>query len=175
MVDKNELLDFLEILDKKLEKQMELIAVGGTAMTLLETKTSTIDIDFEVKPEDYQTLKSGLSILPHGYRVDIFTNGLIFSQQLPDDYRKKSVPIKHFKNISLLALHPLDIVVTKIGRLNERDKEDIKLCIKKFGLTKEQIKERVQKVEYIGKEELYKDSLEHVIKLFFGSVKQGDL
>ncbi len=171
MVDKDELLDFLETLDKKLEKQIELIAVGGTAMTLLGIKTSTIDIDFEVKSEDHSTLKKGLSILPHGYRIDIFTNGLIFSQQLPDDYREKSVPIKHFKNIRLLALQPVDIVVTKIGRLNERDKEDIKSCIEKFGLTRRQIKERAQKVEYIGKGELYKDSLEHAIKLFFGSVE----
>ena len=171
MVDKSELLDFLEILDKNLERPIEIIAVGGTAMTLLGIKTSTIDIDFEVKPEEYPTLKKGLSILPHGYRVDIFTGGLIFSQQLPDNYREKSVPIKHFKNIRLLALHPIDIVVTKIGRLNERDKEDIKSCIEKFDLTKEQIRERAQKVEYAGKEELYEDSLEHVIKLFFGGVK----
>ena len=170
MVDKSELLDFLEILDKNLERPIEIIAVGGTAMTLLGIKTSTIDIDFEVKPEDFPVLKTALNI-PHGYRIDVFTNGLIFSQQLPGDYREKSISIKNFKNIRLLALHPIDIVVTKIGRLNERDKEDIKSCIKKFGLTKKQIKERAQKVEYAGKEELYEDSLEHVIKLFFGGVK----
>ncbi len=170
MVDKSELLDFLGILDKHMEKQIELIAVGGTAMTLLGIKTSTIDIDFEVKPEDFPALKTALNI-PHGYRIDVFTNGLIFSQQLPADYREKSMPIKNFKNIRLLALHPIDIVVTKIGRLNERDKEDIKSCIKKFGLTRRQIKERAKKVEYVGKEEFYKDSLEHVIKFFFGSVK----
>ena len=170
MVDKSELLDFLEILDKNLERPIEIIAVGGTAMTLLGIKTSTIDIDFEVKPEDFPVLKTALNI-PHGYRIDVFTNGLIFSQQLPGDYREKSISIKNFKNIRLLALHPIDIVVTKIGRLNERDKEDIKSCIKKFGLTKRQIKERAQKVEYAGKEELYEDSLEHVIKLFFGGMK----
>jgi len=170
MVDKTELVNFLEELDKVLEKPIDIIAVGGTAMTLLGIKTSTIDIDFEVKPEEYNLLKKVLDNLPHGYRIDVFTNGLIFSQQLPDDYGEKSIQIKKLKKINLLALHPIDIVVTKIGRLNERDQEDIRSCIEKFGLTKNQVKERAKEIEYVGKEELYQYNLEHVLKNFFPKI-----
>lgn len=46
MIDKNELLLWLAEKDKLLEKQITLVAVGGTAMTLLGLKSSTIDIDF---------------------------------------------------------------------------------------------------------------------------------
>jgi hypothetical protein len=62
------------------------------------------------------------------------------------------VPIRtRLKKIELTALHPLDLVVTKIGRLNDRDVQDIELCIKKFGLKKNQVASRAAKVEYVGK------------------------
>jgi len=55
MIDKNSLLKWLGNLDKKLKKNITLIAVGGTAMTLLGLKTSTRDIDFCIKHfNDYE-------------------------------------------------------------------------------------------------------------------------
>lgn len=159
---------FLKRIDKELSRRIRLIAVGGTAMTLLDLKLSTIDIDFDLNSEDANELERVLKAIPHGFRVDIFREGLIFSQQLPGDHFKKSIPVKiGFKNIMLYALHPLDIVVTKIGRLNERDLQDIEACIEKFGLTKEQIEERANLVEYVGREENYKTNLRHVLERFF--------
>ncbi len=43
------------------------------------------------------------------------------------------------KHIRVKALHPVDIVVTKIGRLDDRDKQDIRACIGKFELTKTEV------------------------------------
>jgi hypothetical protein len=65
------------------------------------------------------------------------------------------------KNIELRTLSPLDIVVTKIGRLDQRDKEDIAACIRKFGLTKEQVAERAKQVSYVGREENYEINLKY--------------
>ncbi|MBA3750694.1 MAG: hypothetical protein H0X03_07395, partial [Nitrosopumilus sp.] len=45
-MDKKSLLDFLSEMDSKFKKKITLVAAGGTAMTLLDIKTSTIDIDF---------------------------------------------------------------------------------------------------------------------------------
>lgn len=109
-----------------------------------------------------------LDTLPHGYRIDVYTSGLIFSQQLPDDYVEKRIPVEtSYRNIRLYTLHPLDIVVTKIGRLNDRDIEDIKACIRKQRLTCEQIRLRAMEVEYVGNEKNYEINLKYVLKHMF--------
>ena len=167
-IDKTELLKFLKEVDKALDKAITLTAVGGTAMTLLGTKSSTIDIDFDLSREDAVVFRKALKSLPHGYRIDIFIGGMIFSQYLPQDYIAHCRHIKSsFEKIKLLALSPLDIIVTKIGRLNERDIEDIKACIQKFRIGKKEVEKRAMQVVYIGHEENYKTNLAYSRKELF--------
>lgn len=167
-LNKSTLLDFLEELDKELERKITVVAVGGTAMTLHNAKASTIDVDFTIPSEDFAEFHRVLDLIPHGFKVDTWNNGMVFSQDLPDDYLAKSKLIKtKMKNMKLKTLDPLDIIVTKIGRLNARDKEDIATCIKKFHITKAQIKERAKQVVYVGREENYEINLNHVVKKFF--------
>jgi len=135
-LNSTKLLGFLGEVDKELNKSITLVAVGGTALTLLKAKASTLDVDFTIPgKEDFALFKKTLNSIPHGFKVDCYSGDLIFSEALPDDYLKKSIPIKKLKNIDLRALHPVDIVVTKLARLNERDKQDIGTTIKKFKLT----------------------------------------
>lgn len=162
------LLDFLEEIDKELEKRITLVAVGGTALTLLGAKPSTRDVDFTLPGDDIDEFHRALAVVPHGFEVDCFRGSMILSQDLPDDYLDKSSPVKtKMKNIDLRTLSPLDIVVTKIGRLDLRDKEDIATCIRKFGLTKEQVAERAKQVDYVGREENYEINLTYTLKNFF--------
>jgi hypothetical protein len=163
------LLEFLEEVDKILYQKITLIAVGGTAMTLLKLKQSTIDIDFDLSRNEAKAFREALETLKPGFKIDIFEDGLIFTQQLPADYQKNAISIKKakFKNIQLSALHPLDIVVTKIGRLNERDKEDIKACIRKFKPTKKQVQKRAGQIQYVGHESVYHANLQYVLKNYF--------
>ena len=169
--DKKTLLDFLEILDKEMTKEITLVAAGGTAMTLLDMKTSTVDIDFTIPSEHVKQFENALKVTPHGFRIDYWTDGMVFSQILPDDYLEKSTSIKtNLKNINLKALNPVDIVVTKIGRLDERDLQDIKVCIEKFKLTKNQIKSRSKNIEYVGHEDNYKINLEYTMKTLFKKI-----
>ncbi|HVP16745.1 MAG TPA: hypothetical protein VMT42_05205 [candidate division Zixibacteria bacterium] len=56
-LDKSELLNFLEELNKELGRKITLIAVGGTAMTLLDLKPSTMDIDFTIPSSDFPEYK----------------------------------------------------------------------------------------------------------------------
>ena len=164
---KQNLLDFLSEIDEKLEKKIILVAAGGTALTLLNSKDSTKDVDFTIPHEHYDEFKKAEHMTQTNFRVDVWTSGLVFSQQLPDDYLEKSIFIKtQLKNIELRALNPIDIIVTKIGRLDERDQQDIKVCIKKFKITKSQILKRGKQVEYTGREENYLINLNHVIVNF---------
>lgn len=167
--DKTALLDFLSVLDEDLTKKITLIAAGGTAMTLLDLKTSTIDIDFTIPGSDRAEFERALKNNPPGYRVDRWTDGCVFCQTLPRDYLEKSIKIKEFNHISLRALQPLDIIVTKIGRLNDRDMQDIEACIQKANVSEAEIRERALMVvqTYVGPEDDYLYHLNLVLDKFF--------
>ncbi|MCJ7719339.1 hypothetical protein MUO69_05355 [Candidatus Bathyarchaeota archaeon] len=110
-LDKSVLLDFLTVLDEEIRGKITLVAVGGTAMTLLDLKTSTIDVDFTIPSKDKPTFDKALAKTPHGFKIDVWLDGLVFSQILPSDYLEKSVEIANFQHILLRALQPIDIVV----------------------------------------------------------------
>jgi hypothetical protein len=61
MIKKSDLIKWLKGIDKKLEKKITLVAVGGTAMTLLNLKPSTIDIDFCISSKDVNEFKKYFS------------------------------------------------------------------------------------------------------------------
>ena len=167
--DRSALFDFLSVLNEDLTRKIILVAVGGTAMTLLDLKPSTIDIDFTIPGCDRIEFEQALKINPPGYKVDRWTDGYIFCQTLPKDYLEKSIKIKEFSHISLRAIQPVDIIVTKIGRLNDRDIQDIEFCIKKCNVSEAKIKERALLVlpTFVGPEENYRYHLDLVIERFF--------
>jgi len=103
-----------------------------------------------------------------GFKVHVWPNGQVFSQFLPDDYLRKSKRISSLTNIDLRALAPADIVVTKTGRLDQRDMDDIEACIRKFKLTRNSIVKRGKQVEYAGNQEVFDYNLESVTARFFG-------
>lgn len=56
-IDRSELLDVLSQWDRYLKRRVHCIACGGTALTLLNVKESTKDIDLIIpKLEDYKYL-----------------------------------------------------------------------------------------------------------------------
>jgi len=166
-VDSRELIGFLEEVEKTLSRDITLVAVGGTALTLLGVKPSTRDIDFTMPGEDYDEFRNALNETPHGFKVDYWRDGAVFSQMLPDDYLQRGLDVKKLKRIRLKALNPVDIVVTKIGRLDQRDKQDIQACINRFKLRRTQITKRAKQVEYVGRQENYEINLKFVLENFF--------
>ena len=164
MIGRNELVKWLRSIDKKLHRKMTLIAVGGTAMTLLGLKSSTRDIDFCIKSEDKKDFEK---VLYKKFKVDLFTDGYIFSEQLPADYSEKSKEIIRMKNIALKALNPIDIIITKAARFNARDEEDIEALSKH--VDKDELIKRFNEVlkSYSGKEEDYKYHIKIILKRFF--------
>ena len=164
MIDKNDLVKWLQKVDKNLKKHILVVAVGGTAMTLLGLKSSTVDVDFCVNSEDKEELEAAIS---GTFKVDIFVDGYIFSEQLPDDYMSKAKEIIEMKNITLKALSPTDIIITKAARLNARDEEDIEALAKH--VDKEILVKRFKIVvkTYAGSEKQYNENFNHILKMFF--------
>jgi hypothetical protein len=167
--DKTALLEFLEVLNEDLTKKVTLVAAGGTAMTLLDLKPSTIDIDFTIPSSDLPEFERALKNNPPGFKVDRWADGYVFCQSLPIDYLDKSIKIKEYSHILLKALNPVDIVVTKIGRLNQRDIQDIETCIREFKISKDAISARAALVSptYVPREEDYLYHLDWIVKKFF--------
>lgn len=167
-LDNTKLLDFLGEIDKELKRRIVLVAVGGTAMTLVKAKPSTIDIDFTIPEEFYDEFEKAKKIVNPGFKVDLFHDGAVFVTMLQEVYLKKSKPIRtKLKNIQLRALDPVDIVVTKITRLDGRDEQDIESCIKKFKLKKNQIKKRAAQLGYTANDKVFQNNLEIVVEKFF--------
>lgn len=168
-LDNTKLLDFLGEVDKELSRRIVVVAVGGTALTLLKAKSSTIDVDFTIPRKFYKEFKEAGRIIQPGFRVDVFQDGDVFITALPDDYLKKSKIVRtKLKNIQLRVLDPIDIIITKIARLDDRDEQDIESCIKKFKIRKSQILKRAKEIHYSGNDEVFKGNLETMLKKFFG-------
>lgn len=155
--------DFLSEVERSLEGPVKLVGAGGTALTLLGVKPSTIDIDFTGPKDSIAAFRAALEKTPHGFKVDLWADGQVFSQFLPADYLKRSRAIRRIGRISLRALDPVDIVVTKAGRLDDRDERDIRDCARHFKLTKAKVLARAAEVEYAGREERYRERIEYVV------------
>ena len=168
MIAKKDLLNWLKKIDGKLKKNITLIAVGGTAITLLNFKESTIDVDFDVSRDDYNLFKNAID---KTFRVDIFVDGYIFSEQLPEDYARIAFDFKDigFKKINLKILHPMDIILTKAARYNARDEDDIAALVKKIKIDKEELKNRFKEIlgSYAGSESIFRDNFEAILKRHF--------
>ena len=168
MISAEDLMDWLKKIDSRLKEKMTLVAVGGTAMTLLHLKPSTIDVDFCLAKKDAVLFNEAMP--PSKFKVDIFIGGFIFSEQLPEDYADKSKDIiSGFKNITLKALSLEDIIITKAARYNERDEEDIATITKSRKVDKDSLVARFNKVKdsFAGRKEDYEYHFNLIIRRHF--------
>ncbi len=65
-LDKSRLAEFLEAIDKELDGMITLVAAGGTALTLLDVKPSTIDVDFTGPADSIRKLNAAVERLQPG-------------------------------------------------------------------------------------------------------------
>jgi hypothetical protein len=167
---KQALLELLHEIDKRVpaENAMVLLGAGDTAMALLDLKAPSSHLDILGNDKDISEFSRICDAIPlQGFQIHTSTNGMVFGHQLPDDYLKVSVPITAgLARIDLRALHPLDIVVTRIERLSETDMLDIKACIKQFKLGKNQISKRARALQHVGNESKFERNLEVVLGLY---------
>ncbi|MCX6707635.1 MAG: hypothetical protein NT001_05860 [Candidatus Woesearchaeota archaeon] len=67
MYTKNRLIGFLKDLDARLDQDIEIITLGGSALSLLDIKDSTEDIDFFIKGILYVDMENVLDKLKDKY------------------------------------------------------------------------------------------------------------
>ncbi len=179
--NKEELLTFLKNIDRKLPHKITIVAIGGTALTLLNLKESTLDIDFDLPLEkDWKALVDlfkKLDFEPEGFawftstglRIDLFKQGYIFCTHLPSDYVEKSKLALKLDKITLKTLSLEDIIVTKLGRGDERDFMDIKQIYLHSVIDNEQLAKRFFEVakSWIESSEIIRQKLLDLIEIKF--------
>lgn len=172
MITNHDLLDWLQEVDKKLSRNMTVIAVGGTALTILGLKESTRDVDFCISSKNFIDFKK--AAVTKKFVVDLFQDGYIFTLQLPKDYeeRAEAIPFSG-KHLSLKVLSLEDIILTKTARFATRDIEDIKAVVVTGKIKLEVLKKRFREVfeTYGGRDEDYQYHFELMLKMFFGKEK----
>ncbi|MFO8016214.1 MAG: DUF6036 family nucleotidyltransferase [Candidatus Woesearchaeota archaeon] len=169
MIISRDIIRYLEALDRKLKAGVTMTAVGGTAMVLMGLKESTIDVDFCIDNEESHNIIKKTAI-KSPFRVDLFHSGYIFTLQLPEDYVRRARPYKTgLKNIKLKVLSPIDIIITKGARLNQRDIEDIRALVARKKIRKADLKARFKKVKgsWPGSDEQFEQNIRFIMNEFF--------
>ncbi len=145
-LNKEDLFNTLSAWNDFLKKKVHLVACGGTALTLLDIKESTKDIDFIVPVEaEYvylvKTLKelgyeqktgSGWSRKGESYIFDLFRGNRIHTTELLESPLEKEnhVRIRELTHIYLGVLNHYDLITSKLFRGDTVDFEDCLSLIK---------------------------------------------
>ncbi len=161
-IDKESLHQVLLKVDAALESSIVLVAIGGTALSLLNLKDSTHDIDCIAETDDYLLRIDVIVALDKlGFPAEIQEKGTIVMFTLPDDYLDNAIPYDRngeFQKLKLFILSPLDILITKLSRYEQKDRIDITVVLLHYRFTWKQIESRFRLFEklYGGNKEQLK-------------------
>jgi hypothetical protein len=139
--------EFLEQLDSLLEEPIQLHCIGGFAIVAsYGLKRSTNDMGyFTLVPcnrvLDLENLAGEGSPLAKKYKVHVHHAGVA---TLPDSYDERMTELfpRHFRNIRLFVLDPYDLVLSKLSRNVERDREDVAFLTKAQNLEASNLRTR---------------------------------
>lgn len=182
-IDKTGLLERLGIWNGFLKRKVHLVACGGTALTLLDVKPSTKDIDLLVPVvEEHSYLMKILKDLGYksasgagwarddGFIFDLFPGKRVHTTELLESPLDSgnNIPVKEFTHIYLGVLNYYDIIISKLFRGTGVDMEDCLMLMiakrKEIGI--ERLTERFSETaSYDVSEDRVRKNLEHFIKL----------
>ena len=183
-IDKQTLLDELGQWNGFIKRKVHLIACGGTALTLLDIKPSTKDVDFMVPVEsEYKYLINILKDLGYEQKTgsgwqkkggififDIFQGKRIHTTELLESPLEEGnhVLLKEFSHLYIGILNEYDLIASKLFRGAEVDFEDCLMLVKarKDNVDINRIKEHVKELaSYDTSEERITQNLDHFLNL----------
>ena len=179
-INAKRLFDLLESISKFVDRKTRMYALGGTALTILNIKNSTLDIDINIDTDkEYEYVKEIFGqvgfekissirwITREGLIFDVFHGSNILGTDLLSDCLKKSKFIKAFGNIELYTLSLQDIIISKLARGEDRDFEDIKAILKKEKIDLKGLVDRYKKTMEVSTVSMYKQRLLDLIEIKF--------
>lgn len=182
-INKDGLFNILRVWSGFLKRRVRLVACGGTAMTLLNIKDSSKDIDFIV-PElkEYKYLTGKLTEMGYrrssqfgwkkdeGFIFDLYPDNTVYCTELIESplAAGNQMPFKEFARISVGILNYYDILITKLFRSSAIDIED---CLGLLKTAKKEIELKVfekrfrMTAAYDVSEDKYLKNMEHFLKI----------
>ena len=150
-INKETLLNTLSVWNNYVKRKIRLIACGGTALTLLNIKESTKDVDFLVPEESeyrylikllqdlgYQKITGAGWAKDKGFIFDLYPGKKIFITELLNSPLEKGghIPLKEFERLYIGILNYYDLIISKIFRYSAVDIDD---CLALLRARKEEI------------------------------------
>ena len=138
-IDKTTLLNTLSIWNRYLKRKVRIIACGGTALTLLNLKDSTKDIDFLIpEAQEYKYLVKTIMDLGYerktgtgwqkrqGFIFDLYLGKTIFTTELLESPLNLGnyIHYKEYSSIHLGILNYYDLIISKLFRYTHVDRID---------------------------------------------------
>jgi hypothetical protein len=165
---------FLGELDGLLKEPIELHCIGGFAVVAAyHLPRSTNDLDyFTLTPADrgdeLERLAGQGSRLAHKYKVYVHRAAVA---SLPINYEDRLTKLfaGQFRNIRLLILDPYDLVLSKLSRNADRDREDVRHLARELKLDPRILRERYAELRpnLIGSPERHDATLEFWLEAYF--------
>lgn len=167
--------DFLEELDGLLDQPFEFHCIGGFAVVAeYGLQRGTNDLDYYTlipanRIRDLEEMAGEGSALARKHKVHVHHAAIA---TLPDSYeeRMKELLSGRFKHIRLLVPDPYDLVLSKLSRNIDRDREDIKYLSRNLHLAPDILKARYDaelKPYLIGPPERHDATLAFWLEAYF--------
>lgn len=179
-ISAEKLYELLDSISGFVDEKIRIYALGGTALTILGIKNSTLDIDINLHSnkeyeyfiklfDDIGFKKAGLIrwISQEGIAFDLFHSSYILGTNLLSDCLEKSKYIKSFGNIELYTLSLEDIIISKLARGDVRDFDDIKRIFQKEDINVKELVERYRETMKSSIVSQYKQKLLDLIEIKF--------
>ena len=170
-----------------LKRKVHLIACGGTALTLMDIKPSTKDVDFIIPIEpEYRYLIKTLKDLGYKQQTgsgwnksgDLFVFDLFMSQRIhttdllesPLDKGNHTL-FKEFSHLYIGILNPYDLMASKLFRGTPVDFEDCLMLIKSRKLSIDLLRVE-QHVKELASYDISEDRIIGNLEYFLNQVKK---
>lgn len=158
----------IEAFAKARGESLELLLVGGLALSLYGLPRYTIDIDGEIKCGGDTYFEFIEYLKKDGVAFNIGSNisgwGMV---PLPSNYQTRAKTVYSGDYLTLKILDPVDFVFSKLMRGTEEDLQDIMDVVRKFNISKESLNERVKLILFPRDPEtlLFKKKFQHLMEL----------
>jgi len=169
--------EFLAELDALLKQPIQLHCIGGFAVVMgYGLPRGTNDLDYRsFYPfdclNDLQTKAGPGSALAQRHKVHVQHTGV---ESIPESYEDRLIELfaGRFKNIRLFVPDPYDLILSKLTRNIERDRQDVEFLAKTNRLDPAILKERYEeelRPILIGPPDRHDDTLKFWIEAYFSS------
>lgn len=142
--------EFLGELDELLDESIGLHCIGGFAFVMgYGLRRATNDLDYRSlvpysRINDLQRMAGPGSPLARKYKVHLQYTGV---ESMPENYEERLTELfpGHFKNLRLFIPDPYDLVLSKLSRNIERDRQDVQFLAMTKHLDPAVLRERYEK------------------------------